>query len=61
MDKKTKNILIISGLVLGVGAAAIYFFGKRSKKNTLPTEDPSIPDGKSGEPLYADRGFPLKL
>lgn len=60
MDKKTRNILIISGLILGIGIAGIFILRKKTKE-TLNPKDPNIPDGKTGEPLYADRGFPLKL
>lgn len=60
MDKKTRNIFIISGVVLALGITSYFVFIKPSSPKKSSGDDNDIPDGKSGESLYADRGFPLK-
>jgi peptidoglycan hydrolase-like protein with peptidoglycan-binding domain len=61
MDKKTRNILIISGIILGIGAATIFILSRNKTTGESDSDESDIPDGKTGEELYADRGFPLKL
>ena len=60
MDKKTRNILIISGSVLLIGAGILLFVRRKPSDSTNGDDgDKNISDSKP-DPCLSNAAFPLK-
>ena len=62
MDKKTKNILIISGVILALGVASYFIFKKpKPEDNNGDTDEGDSNGGGVSTNLTQNASFPLKV